>query len=56
MAAEGTFLESSTHRAYGNFARVLGQVRSEEKNHASGTVRRLSGLPAATLPRSSRLT
>jgi N-acyl-D-amino-acid deacylase len=51
MAAEGTFLESSTHpRAYGNFARVLGKyVREEKVITLAEAVRRLSGLPAANL-------
>jgi N-acyl-D-amino-acid deacylase len=51
MAAEGTFLESSTHpRAYGNFARVLGKyVREEKVITLQEAVRRLSGLPAANL-------
>lgn len=51
MAAEGMFLESSTHpRAYGNFARVLGKyVREEKVITLQEAVRRLSGLPAANL-------
>jgi N-acyl-D-amino-acid deacylase len=51
MAAEGMFLESSTHpRAYGNFARVLGKyVRDEKIITLAEAVRRLSGLPAANL-------
>ena len=51
MAAEGIFLESSTHpRAYGNFARVLGKyVREEKVITLQEAVRRLSGLPATNL-------
>ncbi|MDX6559412.1 MAG: N-acyl-D-amino-acid deacylase, partial [Blastocatellia bacterium] len=51
MAAEGMFLESSTHpRAYGNFARLLGKyVREEKVITLAEAVRRLSGLPAANL-------
>jgi len=51
MAAEGVFLESSTHpRAYGNFARLLGKyVRDEEVITLQEAVRRLSGLPASNL-------
>ena len=51
MAAEGMFLESSTHpRAYGNFARVLGKyVREEKVISLAEAVRRLSGLPAMNL-------
>jgi len=51
MAAEGLFLESSTHpRAYGNFARVLGKyVREEKVITLQEAVRRLSGLPATNL-------
>jgi N-acyl-D-amino-acid deacylase len=51
MAAEGMFLESSTHpRAYGNFARVLGKyVREEKVISLPEAIRRLSGLPATNL-------
>jgi N-acyl-D-amino-acid deacylase len=51
MAAEGMFLESSTHpRAYGNFARVLGKyVREEKVITLQDAARRLSGLPATNL-------
>jgi N-acyl-D-amino-acid deacylase len=51
MAAEGMFLESSTHpRAYGNFARLLGKyVREEKVITLPDAVRRMSGLPAANL-------
>jgi len=56
MAAEGVFLESSTHpRAYGNFARVLGKyVREEKVITLQEAVRRLSGLPATNLGRDRR--
>ena len=51
MAAEGVFLESSTHpRAYGNFARLLGKyVRDEKVIALQEAIRRLSGLPATNL-------
>ncbi len=51
MAAEGIFLESSTHpRAYGNFARVLGKyVRDEKVITLAEAIRKLTGLPAANL-------
>ncbi len=51
IAAEGRFLESSTHpRAYGNFARVLGKyVREEKVITLPDAIRRLSGLPATNL-------
>ncbi len=51
MAAEGMFLESSTHpRAYGNFARLLGKyVREEKVITLQDAIRRMSGLPAANL-------
>lgn len=51
MAAEGMFLESSTHpRAYGNFARLLGKyVREEKVITLQDAVRRMSGLPATNL-------
>ena len=51
MAAEGMFIESSTHpRAYGNFARLLGKyVREEKVITLQEAVRRLSGLPATNL-------
>lgn len=51
MAAEGSFLESSTHpRAYGNFARLLGKyVREEKVITLQDAVHRLSGLPASNL-------
>jgi N-acyl-D-amino-acid deacylase len=50
-APEGVFLESSTHpRAYGNFARVLGQyVREEKLVPLEEAVRRLTSLPATNL-------
>lgn len=51
MATEGAFLKSSTHpRAYGNFARLLGKyVREEKVITLQEAIRRLTGLPAATL-------
>ncbi len=51
QAAEGVFLESSTHpRAYGTFARVLGHyVRDERIIPLPEAIRRLSALPAANL-------
>ncbi|MGH9849303.1 MAG: N-acyl-D-amino-acid deacylase family protein [Blastocatellia bacterium] len=51
MAAEGVFLKSSTHpRAYGNFARLLGNyVREEKVITLEEAVRRLTGLPATNL-------
>jgi len=51
MAAEGVFLESSTHpRAYGNFARVLGKyVREEKVITVAEAIRKLTGLPASNL-------
>ncbi len=58
MAAEGTFLNSSTHpRAYGNFARLLGKyVRDEKVIPLEEAIRRLAALPAfESGPASSRL-
>jgi N-acyl-D-amino-acid deacylase len=51
QAPEGVFLKSNPHpRAYGNFARVLGQYTREEKLISLGeAVRRLSALPATNL-------
>jgi N-acyl-D-amino-acid deacylase len=51
MAAEGVFLEESTHpRAYGNFARLLGKyVREEKVITLEDAVRRMTGLPASNL-------
>ena len=51
MAAEGVFLERSTHpRAYGNFARVLGKyVRDEKIITLPEAIRKLSKLPASNL-------
>ncbi len=51
QAPEGPFLKSNPHpRAYGNFARVLGQYVRDEKIISLGeAVRRLSALPAANL-------
>jgi N-acyl-D-amino-acid deacylase len=50
-AAEGVFLESSTHpRAYGSFARLLGRyVRDERLVPLEEAVRRLTSLPAENL-------
>ncbi|HXI62721.1 MAG TPA: D-aminoacylase [Pyrinomonadaceae bacterium] len=51
IAPEGVFLKSSAHpRAYGNFARLLGQyVREENVISLTEAIRRLSGLPATNL-------
>jgi N-acyl-D-amino-acid deacylase len=51
LAAEGVFLQSSTHpRAYGNFARLLGRyVREQGVISLAEAVRRLTSLPAANL-------
>ena len=51
MAAEGAFLNSSTHpRAYGNFARLLGKyVRDEKVIPLQEAIRRLAALPATNL-------
>ena len=51
IAAEGIFLESSTHpRAYGSFARFLGKyVRDEKLMPLAEGVRRMTGLPATNL-------
>jgi N-acyl-D-amino-acid deacylase len=51
MAPEGAFLRAPTHpRSYGSFARVLGHYVRDEKLLALGdAIRRMSGLPAATL-------
>ncbi len=51
MAAEGAFLNSSTHpRAYGNFARLLGKyVRDEKVIPLEEAIRRLAALPASNL-------
>lgn len=51
MAPEGAFLLSSTHpRAYGNFARLLGNyVREEKVITLSEAIRRLTTLPAGNL-------
>lgn len=55
-AAEGVFLESSTHpRAYGNVARFLGHyVRDRQVDTLEGAVHRLSGLPAQRLKLADR--
>jgi N-acyl-D-amino-acid deacylase len=51
MAPEPPFTKSSAHpRAYGNFARLLGQyVRDEKVIPLEDAIRRLSGLPATNL-------
>jgi N-acyl-D-amino-acid deacylase len=51
MAAEGVFLEESTHpRAYGSFARLLGKyVREQKVISLEEAVRRMTGLPATNL-------
>jgi len=51
MAPEGVFLKSSTHpRAYGNFAKLLGQyVREEKVIPLEEAIHKLSGLAAARL-------
>jgi len=51
MAAEGVFLNSSTHpRAYGCFARLLGKyIREEKVIPLEEAIRRLSRLPADSL-------
>ena len=50
-APEGVFLESAPHpRAYGTFAKVLGQyVRDDKLTTLQDAVRRMSGLPASNL-------
>ncbi|QDH78466.1 D-aminoacylase [Echinicola soli] len=51
MAAEGVFLQSSTHpRAYGNFARLLGKyVREEKVIPLQEAIYKLTHLPASNL-------
>jgi len=51
LAPEGPFLKSNPHpRAYGNFARVLGQhVREEQLITLEEAVRKLSSMPAEHL-------
>jgi N-acyl-D-amino-acid deacylase len=51
QAPEGVFLKSNPHpRAYGNFARFLGEyVRDEKVTTLQDGVRRLAGLPAENL-------
>ncbi len=51
MATEGVFLEQSTHpRAYGNFARVLGQYARDEKVlPLQMAIYKLTKLPASNL-------
>jgi N-acyl-D-amino-acid deacylase len=56
MGPEGVFLKSATHpRAYGSFARLLGKyVREEKLIPLEEAIRKLAGLPAATLGLSGR--
>ena len=56
MAPEGWFLRAPVHpRAYGSFARTLGHyVRDEKVLPLADAIRRMSGLPAATLGLSGR--
>ena len=56
MAPEGWSLRAPVHpRAYGSFARVLGHyVRDEKVLPLADAIRRMSGLPAATLGLSGR--
>jgi N-acyl-D-amino-acid deacylase len=56
MAPEGAFPRAPVHpRAYGSFARVLGRYARDEKVlPLADAVRRMSGLPAATLGLSGR--
>ena len=51
LAPEGVFLKSNPHpRAYGNFARLLGQyVRAEKLISLEQAIRRLTALPAENL-------
>jgi N-acyl-D-amino-acid deacylase len=51
QAPEGVFLKSNPHpRAYGNFARVLGEyVRDEKVIPLKEAIHKLSGLPATNL-------
>jgi N-acyl-D-amino-acid deacylase len=51
LAPEGVFLKSSTHpRAYGSFARLLGNyVRDEKLIPLEEAIRKLTALPADTL-------
>lgn len=51
VAPEGVFLRSNPHpRAYGTFARVLGEhVRDERRLSLEEAVRRMTSLPAANL-------
>jgi N-acyl-D-amino-acid deacylase len=51
LAPEGVFLKSSTHpRAYGSFARLLGQyVRGEKIIPLQEAIRKLAALPAENL-------
>ena len=56
MAPEGAFLRAPVHpRAYGSYTRVLGHyVRDEKVLPLADAIRRMSGLPAATLGLSGR--
>lgn len=56
MAPEGWSLRAPVHpRAYGSFARVLGRYARDEKVlPLADAIRRMSGLPAATLGLSGR--
>ena len=51
QAPEGVFLKSSTHpRAYGNFARLLGNyIRDEKATTLADAIRRLTSFPASNL-------
>ena len=51
ISAEGVFLKQSTHpRAYGNFARLLGNyVRNEKTISLQEAIRRITSLPAENL-------
>ena len=51
LACEGTFLKSNVHpRAYGNFARLLGNyVRQEKVITLAEAIKRLTSLPAENL-------
>lgn len=56
LAPEGVFLKSNPHpRAYGNFARLLGQyVRDEEVIPLETAIQRLTSLPAENLKLAKR--
>jgi N-acyl-D-amino-acid deacylase len=55
-APEGVFLKSSTHpRAYGNFAKLLGQyVREEHVTSVAEAVRRMTSLVATNIKLADR--